>query len=102
MKDYYTFDEAKDILFGLHDSKEREEYEDQILDSFIGLAIKRAREAHNLTQGQLGEMIGVQKARISSIEKGANLRLSTLRRIFKALDMKVKLDIEEMTPVPIC
>ena len=102
MKDYYTFEEAKDILLGLHGFKEREEYEDQVLNSFIGLAIKSAREAHNLTQGQLGEMIGVQKARISSIEKGANLRLSTLRRIFKALDMKVKLDIEEMTPVPIC
>ena len=36
------------------------------------------------------------------IEKGVNLRLSTLRRIFNALDMEVKLDIENMQSIVLC
>lgn len=63
---------------------------------------KEIKRAQHLTQTQLGEKIGVQKSRICSIEKGVNLRLSTLRRIFKALGMSVKLDIAEMDTIPIC
>lgn len=67
---------------------------DEYLDSLVGAAIKEARESKHLTQKQLGEKVGVQRARICSIEKGVNLRLSTLRRIFKALDMNAYLEIK--------
>lgn len=79
-----------------------EDYEAQVEDYRVGLAIRQAREAQNLTQEELGQRIGIQRARISSIEKGANLRLSTMRRIFKALDLEVKLDIPNMPPIVIC
>lgn len=98
----YTHDEMLDKVIGLKGTANRVEYEEEMEDFLIGLAIKRAREAKQLTQAQLGEKIGVQRARICSIEKGANLRLSTLRKIFKALGMKVDLDIKDMAVVPLC
>lgn len=66
-------------------------FEAAVVDFKIGQAIRQVREAKGLTQTQLGELVGVQKARICSIEKGANMRLSTLRRILKALDMNATL-----------
>ncbi|MCH5214341.1 MAG: helix-turn-helix transcriptional regulator [Muribaculaceae bacterium] len=98
----YTQEEALDMTIGEKGTPAREEYESMVQDYLIGAAIKEAREARHLTQEQLGKKIGVQKARICSIEKGVNLRLSTLRRIFIALGLEVKLDIAEMRPIPIC
>lgn len=91
-----------DMTLGKRGEVAREEYEAQVEDFLVGLAIRQAREAQNLTQEELGQRIGVQRARISSIEKGTNLRLSTLRRIFKALNLEVKLDISNMPPIAIC
>jgi len=34
----------------------------------LGQAIKQARQERNLTQEQLGDLVGVQKAQISKIE----------------------------------
>lgn len=98
----YTQEEMLDRTLGPKGTPERDEYEAQVNDYLIGLAIRQAREAQKLTQKQLGERIGVQRARICSIEKGANLRLSTLRRIFSALGMEVKLDIATMQPITLC
>ena len=98
----YIQEEMLDITLGKRGETAREEYEAQVEDYLVGLAIRKAREAQNLTQEELGQRIGVQRARISSIEKGANLRLSTLRRIFKALNLEVKLDISNMPPIAIC
>ncbi|MDD6851372.1 MAG: helix-turn-helix transcriptional regulator [Bacteroidales bacterium] len=81
---------------------ERDAYDAKVEDYLVGLAIPKARESKNLTQEQLGERIGVQRARIRSIEKGVYLRLSTLRRIFSALDMEVKLDIANMPSIVLC
>lgn len=98
----YTQDEVLDMTVGANGTPERDEYDEQVNDYLIGLAIRQAREACHLTQEELGSRIGVQRARISSIEKGANLRLSTLRRIFSALGMEVRLDIAGLQPIPIC
>lgn len=98
----YTQEEMLDRTLGPKGTPDRDEYEAKVHDYMIGLAIRRAREAQNLTQEQLGERIGVQRARICSIERGANLRLSTIRRIFTALGMEVKLDIANMQPIPLC
>ena len=98
----YTQEEALDLTLGIKGTPERDAYETKVEDYLVGLAIRKARESKNLTQEQLGERIGVQRARICSIEKGVNLRLSTLRRVFKALDMEVKLDIENMQSIILC
>ncbi len=98
----YSQEEMLDRTLGPKGTPERDEYDAQVKDYLVGLAIRRAREAQNLTQEQLGERIGVQRARISSIEKGTNLRLSTLRRIFTALGIEVNLSIGDMQPIPLC
>ena len=98
----YTQEESLDLSLGKKGTPLRDQYEAEMQDYLIGLAIREAREAQHLTQEQLGERIGVQRARICSIEKGVNLRLSTLRRVFKALGMEVQLNIGEMTAVPLC
>ena len=98
----YTHEEALDLTLGGKGTPERDAYDAKVEDYLVGLAIRRARESKNLTQEQLGERIGVKRARICSIEKGVNLRLSTLRRIFSALDMEVKLDIENMQSIALC
>jgi len=44
------------------------------------------RLTQNLTQEQLGERVGVQKAQISRLEKGKSvITLPTMSRIFQAL-----------------
>ncbi|MDE7153200.1 MAG: helix-turn-helix domain-containing protein [Muribaculaceae bacterium] len=98
----YSQDEMLDLTLGKKGTPDRDEYESKVDDYLVGLAIRRARESRNLTQEQLGERIGVQRARICSIERGANLRLSTIRRIFSALGMEVKLDIANMQSIQIC
>lgn len=53
---------------------------------FVGEAIKNARQAQNLTQEELGERIGVQRAQISRLEKGKSvITLPTMSRVFRAL-----------------
>lgn len=98
----YTQDEMLDMTVGPKGTPRRDAYDAKVEDYLIGLAIRQARESQNLTQEELGERIGVQKARISSIERGTNLTLSTMRRIFKALGLEVKLDIANMRPITIC
>lgn len=77
----------------------RREFDDAVADFRLGQAIKAIRQSRGLTQTRLGELVGVKKARICSIEKGSNLTLSTLRRIFSALDIKATLLIGKDTPI---
>jgi transcriptional regulator with XRE-family HTH domain len=61
----------------------------------IGKAIKQTRQERNLTQEELGKLIGVQKAQISRLENNAsNVTMDTLLRVFTALKAKVKLQVE--------
>ncbi|MBD5280758.1 MAG: helix-turn-helix transcriptional regulator [Bacteroides sp.] len=55
------------------------------------VTIKRTKKvlSQKLTQEELGERIGVQRAQISSLEKGKSvMTLPTMSRIFKALGIK--------------
>ena len=92
-KDFYTQDEAKDLLFGKAGTPQRDEYDSELKAFLIGEAIKRAREEKKLTQTQLGEMIGVKKGQISKIESGRNVTFSTIVRVFKAMGINAKLDM---------
>ena len=61
----------------------------------IGKAIKEARKERNLTQEDLGKLIGVQKAQISRLESNAsNATMETLLKVFTALKAKIKLQVE--------
>ncbi len=61
----------------------------------LGEMIKKARKEKHLTQEQLGELVGVQKAQISKIENNTkDVRLSTIMKVFNALKAKVKMTID--------
>lgn len=94
----YSFDEIQDELIGVKGTPERDQYETSLaeeLDAYrIGEAIKKARIAKNLTQEQLGEKMGVQKAQISRLENGKSISLSSMKRAFSALGInKAFLDL---------
>ena len=83
-------DEMREKLWGPVGTPERDAMEARLKEEvnayFVGEAIKKARQAQNLTQEELGERIGVQKAQISKLEKGkAGVSFNTLRRVFQAL-----------------
>jgi transcriptional regulator with XRE-family HTH domain len=57
--------------------------------------IKQVRLERNLTQEQLGKLIGVQKAQISKLENSAtNVTMETVLRVFNALKAKVSFKVE--------
>ncbi|MFN8348939.1 MAG: helix-turn-helix transcriptional regulator [Spirosomataceae bacterium] len=91
----YTLDEVQDKLIGEIGTPERDIFEYELQMDLIGKAIKQARKERNLTQEELGKLIGVQKAQISRLESNANnATMDTLLRVFSALKAKVKLQIE--------
>ena len=48
-----------------------------------------------MTQEQLGELVGVQKAQISRLENNTgNVTLETILKVFSALKAKIKMQIE--------
>ena len=64
----YSFDEIKDEFIGKKGSSERDSYEYELRMEILGELIKKTRLERNMTQEQLGELVGVQKAQISRLE----------------------------------
>ena len=90
-----SLDELKDKHIGPVGSENREQYELELSMDVIGEMIKNVRKERNLTQEQLGKLVGVQKAQISKLESNAkNVTLATLMKVFKALSAKVSLNVE--------
>ena len=73
----------------------REAFEQELKLDLLGNAIKQARLHHNLTQEQLGKLVGVQKAQISKLENNfTNARFDTVIKVFNALHAKVNFKVE--------
>ena len=90
-----SFEEVLDIHIGKRGTKKRERFEQDLKLELLGNAIKKARKAKHLTQEQLGELVGVQKAQISKVENSAtDARFATILKVFEALDAKVKFSVE--------
>jgi len=91
----YSLNEVQDQLIGKVGTAERDIFEYELQMDLIGKAIKQTRQDRNLTQEELGKLIGVQKAQISRLENNAsNVTLDTLVRVFSALKANIKLQIE--------
>ena len=89
-KDFITLEETKDQLIGEVGTQKRDDYEEELRLYAIGAAIRQTRKLQNLTQEELGRMVGVQKAQISRIENGLiNPSVGTFFRIINALGMRV-------------
>jgi DNA-binding XRE family transcriptional regulator len=91
----YSLNEIKDEFIGKQSSQEREDYEYELRMEVLGELIKKTRLERNMTQEQLGELIGVQKAQISRLENNTgNVTLATILKVFTALQAKIKMQIE--------
>ena len=55
-----------------------------------GTKIKELRKAHNMTQEELGELLGVKKAAIQKYEKGeiVNLKLATIKKLCEVFQVQ--------------
>lgn len=91
----YTLDQIKDEMIGKRGTPKRDTYEFELSLELLGEMIRATRLQRNLTQEQLGELVGVQKAQISKLEKSAgNVTVDTILKVFNALKAKVNFRIE--------
>ena len=90
----YSFDEIKDEFLGKKGTAKRDQFEYDLQMDVLGELIKQTRIERKLTQEQLGELIGVQKAQISKLESSANsATIDTLLKVFKALKAEIHFNV---------
>lgn len=90
-----SLDTMIDKHIGKRGSEKREAFENELRIDLLGQAIKEARQERNMTQAELGELVGVQKAQISKIENSVkNARFETIMKVFEALGAKVNFNVE--------
>jgi HTH-type transcriptional regulator/antitoxin HipB len=91
----YTFADMKDKYIGKVGTEERDEYEYELRMDVLGKMIKAARKERNLTQEELGLLVGVQKAQISKLESSANsATIDTIFKVFKALKAEINFNVK--------
>ncbi len=82
----YSLAEMKDKYIGKAGSTDRDEYEYELRMDILGRIIKTARRERNMTQEQLGQLVGVRKSQISKLESSANsATIDTILKVFGAL-----------------
>ena len=90
-----TLEQLKDRDIGKIGTPERDKYEFDLKMEVLGDMIKSVRKERNLTQEQLGELIGVQKSQISKLERNTkNVTVETILKVFNALHANVKFIVE--------
>lgn len=91
----HSLENLTDKYIGKQGTPARDRFDFELKADCIGEIIRQARVEQNLTQEQLGALIGVQKAQISKIENNAkDVRFSTILRVFEALKAKVNISVE--------
>ena len=76
------------------DTKFAFNYDSGYEDFKIGLVIKKARTNRGLTQEELAKKINTTKSAISRLENHAeDIKLSTIKKVAKALGKNVKISI---------
>lgn len=90
----YSLAEMKDKYIGKIGTSERDEYEYELRMDVLGRMIKTARQERNLTQEQLGQLVGVQKSQISKLESSTNsATIDTILKVFKALKADIHFNV---------
>lgn len=89
----YTLTEMEDKHIGKKGIKERDEYELRM--ELLGHMIRATRKEQNMTQEELGKLIGVNKSQISKIENHANsATIETILKVFKALKAEINFNVK--------
>jgi HTH-type transcriptional regulator / antitoxin HipB len=83
-KNLTSLDELKDELYGMRGTPKREEYERGFEEFQLGYLIQEARKKKGMTQQELADKCGTNKAYISRVENDIkDVRISTLRKIIE-------------------
>jgi DNA-binding XRE family transcriptional regulator len=91
----YSLEEITDKHIGKRGTPKREAFEHELRLDLLGEAIKTARKQRQMTQEDLGKLVGVQKAQISKIENSlTDARFETIIKVFKALNAKISFNVE--------
>lgn len=91
----YSLAEMKDKYIGKVGTQDRDEYEYELRMDVLGKMIKAARKERNLTQEELGQLVGVKKAQISKLESSANsATIDTILKVFKALKAEINFNVK--------
>ena len=89
----YTQEEMLDKVLGEKGKPLRDKYEADINSYIMGETIKKARKAKNLSQEQLGKLMGVTRSQVCRIENGRNLSFGTIARVFRAMGINASFDM---------
>ncbi len=88
--------ELKNKTLGKVGTPKRDKYERELKLEIISEQIKQLREEKQLTQEQLGELIGVQRAQVSKLETSTTkITLGTIIKVFDALDAQLSFQIHK-------
>ena len=91
----YSLAQMKDKYIGKVGTAGRDNYEYELRMDALGKMIKTARQERKLTQEQLGELVGVQKAQISKLESSANsATIDTVLKVFRALKAEINFNVK--------
>lgn len=91
----YSLSEMKDRYIGKVGTTDRDEYEYELRMDVLGKMIKTVRQERNMTQEELGKLVGVQKAQISKLESSANsATIATILKVFKALKAEINFNVK--------
>jgi HTH-type transcriptional regulator/antitoxin HipB len=91
----YSLSEMKDKYIGKPGTAERDKYEYELRMDVLGRMIKQARQERNLTQEQLGQLVGVQKSQISKLESSTNsATIDTIIKVFRALKAEISFNVK--------
>lgn len=94
----YTLEEMEDKHIGKIGTPERDDYEKKVkaeIEAYhVGEALKQARLAKGLTQDEVGEKMGINKAQVCRMESGKSITLASMMRAFRALGVEVALDMK--------
>ena len=92
-----TLDQLKDKHIGKVGTPARDTYEMELKVELLGEMIRSVRKEKNLTQEQLGKLVGVNKSQISKLEKNTqNVTIETILKVFRALKTNIKFSLESM------
>ena len=91
----FTLDQIKDEFIGEVGTEKRTQYEQELQLEILGEMIRKVRYERNLTQEELGKLIGVQRAQISKLENNtSNVTIETILKVFGALRARVNFNVE--------
>jgi DNA-binding XRE family transcriptional regulator len=91
----HSLEEIKNRFIGERGTIKRNTYEEALKLDLMGETIRKTRMKRNLTQEQLGELVGVQKSQISKIENNfKDTRISTILKVFDALEARILIKVE--------